>query len=66
MLKTTNTHQVIRRRIVMNSNYSNRFIDAIGFSLILIHLEPGAIGGGDGFDDGQYDPRYNDPNFEGI
>lgn len=22
--------------------------------------------GGDGFDDGQYDPRYNDPNFEGM
>lgn len=21
--------------------------------------------GADGFDDGQYDPRYNDPNFEG-
>ncbi|XP_031616342.1 larval cuticle protein 3 isoform X2 [Contarinia nasturtii] len=23
------------------------------------------LGGADGFDDGQYDPRYNDPSFEG-
>lgn len=23
------------------------------------------LGGAEGFDDGQYDPRYNDPSFEG-
>lgn len=28
-------------------------------------LGNGGVGTGEGFDDGQYDPRYNDPNFEG-
>lgn len=29
------------------------------------NYDVGNNGGADGFDDGQYDPRYNDPNFEG-
>lgn len=28
-------------------------------------LNNAGAGAGEGFDDGQYDPRYNDPSFEG-